>query len=179
MNESEPKSHLRPSDDDFDFLLHRQESTELTDHWQTIEPEVSRYEHEVLALQEPSAAAAAALQRTLVDLVREDVAKEHRRQSLRSSLKRRLQAWSVSWRELTATSKSFRWASQGALALGVGVFFAGIVHVGLESGARAAEDKQVEEAVVTPVPAELLYRADFGPPSDPIPKVKTSPRKPR
>ena len=103
--------------------------------------EIDAY-REILTTLEPSTRHRARMERMLVELVREDVQADWKQLSLTARARRVWQRWSAAWREMVDESFAFRLASQGAMALGVGLVLA-IVFVDGSRSATAYDTEMV------------------------------------
>lgn len=121
--------------------------------------DVAAYRAEMDGL-EPSSRHRAAMERMLVELVREDVRRQWKGQSLRSSARLAWRRWNDAWRDLVERSFVFRLASQGAMALGAGLVLAILLNAGESANALAEPVMETPRQEPTPVPASDSVGAD-------------------
>ncbi len=88
---------------------------------QELAPMMTRYQEDVLSKVEPSTAYRASMHKMMLSLVREDVLEGHKKSSWTTRLAGRVEHGIASWRELVETSSLFRFGTQAACALGLGL----------------------------------------------------------
>lgn len=140
--------------DDPDRRSHLEQDAEFARDAAALRGLFTRYRDEVVARVEPSPQGRQALDRAIVKMVLEDVERDFREQSLGRRLRRVAGGFLLTWRELLASSRAFRWTSQGALAFGVGLLLALILDV--RQGAAARDAERDLEAAAPHAPALLL-----------------------
>ena len=114
--------------------------------------EIDAY-REILTTLEPSTRHRARMERMLVELVREDVQADWKQLSLTARARRVWQRWSAAWREMVDESFAFRLASQGAMALGVGLVLAIVFVDGSRSATAYDTEMDMPQQEPIPVPA--------------------------
>ena len=134
-----------PTFDDSDVDL-SSNSPEFAHSFEEIREDVETFKREVLEPIEPSRNYRSSMRRMLVDLVRMDVHQQFRQASPIAWLGRGLARWSRAWKELYEGSGAFRTASQGALALGVGLMLVFMWETTTD-GRILANDSEVRESV--------------------------------
>jgi len=118
---------------------------ELSQALDAIRPEIEAYRQREIDSIHPSTAYRAAMQRSLVELVREDVSRCHARDSIVHQWLTHLRGFGATWRELMEAVPLFRWAHQGAWALGLGLLLAFSWHIATDQAALAAAMTEHEE----------------------------------
>ena len=120
-----------------------------------LSPTMLPYREQVLAKIEPSAEFRSNMHRMMLGLVRDDVINKYRETSWSTLVKARMDRWMSCWRQLVEESLVFRVASQGALALGLGLLLSMAWITAMDEGVRAApaleNQKQMLPADVRPL----------------------------
>lgn len=106
-----------------------------------------------LTSREPSTRHRAKMERMLVELVREDVRDDWSRLSVSARARRIWQRWNAAWREMVEASFAFRLASQGAMALGIGLVLAILFVDGGRSATAYDTEMEMPRQEPVPVPA--------------------------
>lgn len=96
--------------------------------------------------------ASARLRQSMVRWVEDEVTEEFQSRRSWPRLKRRMRSLAGTWRELLGGSRAFRYASRGAMALGLGLMLGlGVDLAGL-GAARASQEIQDRSEEVLPAP---------------------------